>query len=115
MSATITAPVPADLAAAKTSPAPEQAHCLFCGAPLHTTFVDLGMSPLCESYLRPDQLNQMEPFYPLHTWVCDQCYLVQLEDYVTPDHIFTEYAYFSSYADTWVQHARNYCLSLIHI
>ena len=112
MSATITAPAPVDQAAT-ASPAPSEAHCRFCGAPLHTTFVDLGMSPLCESYLRADQLNQMEPFYPLHVWVCDQCYLVQLEEYVTPDHIFTEYAYFSSYADTWVQHARTYCAAMI--
>lgn len=112
MSATILAPAPVEQAAT-ASPAPAGAHCRFCGAPLHTTFVDLGMSPLCESYLRADQLNQMEPFYPLHVWVCDQCYLVQLEEYVTPDHIFTEYAYFSSYADTWVQHARTYCAAMI--
>jgi hypothetical protein len=82
--------------------------CRFCGAPLAHTFVDLGMSPLCESYLRADQLNQMEPFYPLHVWVCDCCYLVQLEEYVSPAEIFTEYAYFSSYADSWLQHARHY-------
>jgi hypothetical protein len=117
MSAITIAPVPAELAAEQAAavPAvgPAPAHCRFCGAPLHTTVVDLGMSPLCESYLRADQLNQMEPFYPLHVWVCDQCYLVQLEEYVTPDHIFTEYAYFSSYADTWVQHARTYCEAMI--
>ncbi len=82
--------------------------CRFCDAPLTQTFVDLGMSPLCESYLRADQLNQMEPFYPLHVWVCERCYLVQLEEYVSPADIFTEYAYFSSYADTWLQHARAY-------
>lgn len=82
--------------------------CRFCGAPLTHTFVDLGMSPLCESYLHADQLNQMEPFYPLHVWVCDSCYLVQLEEYVSPADIFTEYAYFSSYADTWLQHAHRY-------
>ena len=82
--------------------------CRFCGAPLAQTFVDLGMSPLCESYLRGDQLNQMEPFYPLHVWVCEHCYLVQLEEYVSPADIFTEYAYFSSYADTWLQHACAY-------
>jgi SAM-dependent methyltransferase len=66
------------------------------------------MSPLCESYLRGDQLNQMEPFYPLHVWVCGRCWLVQLEEYVSPEAIFTEYAYFSSYSDTWLQHARTY-------
>lgn len=66
------------------------------------------MSPLCESYLRADQLNQMEPFYPLHAYVCERCFLVQVEAYVSPEEIFTEYAYFSSYADTWLQHAREY-------
>jgi SAM-dependent methyltransferase len=86
----------------------QTATCRFCGASLIHTFVDLGMSPLCESYLRADQLNQMEPFYPLHVWVCEHCYLVQLEQYVSPEEIFTEYAYFSSYADTWLQHAARY-------
>jgi len=66
------------------------------------------MSPLCESYLSTSELNAMEPFYPLHVYVCGQCFLVQLEEYVSPAHIFTEYAYFSSYADTWLQHARAY-------
>ena len=75
-------------------------------APAAHVFVDLGMSPLCESYLRADQLNEMEPFYPLHVYVCDACFLVQLEEYVPPEEIFTEYAYFSSYADCWVEHAR---------
>ena len=84
------------------------ATCRSCGTPLKHTFVDLGMSPLCESYLSLDQINKMEPFYPLHVQVCDQCFLVQLESYVSPEHIFTEYAYFSSYADTWLQHAKSY-------
>ena len=82
------------------------ATCRFCNSLLQHTFVDLGMSPLCESYLEPKQLNQMEPFYPLHVHVCDKCFLVQLEEYVSPDAIFSEYAYFSSYADTWLQHAK---------
>lgn len=82
--------------------------CRFCTTPLSHTFVDLGMSPLCESYLRADQLNRMEPFYPLHVYVCENCFLVQLEEYVAPEDIFTEYAYFSSYATSWVEHARNY-------
>ena len=77
--------------------------CRFCNAELHHTLVDLGMSPLCESYLRADQLNHMEPFYPLHVYVCEQCFLVQLEEYVSPAEIFTEYAYFSSYSDTWLR------------
>jgi SAM-dependent methyltransferase len=82
--------------------------CRFCGTPLHYTFVDLGMSPLCESYVSAEQVNQMEPFYPLHVTVCEQCFLVQLEQYVSAEDIFTEYAYFSSYADTWLQHASRY-------
>ena len=69
---------------------------------------DLGMSPLCESFLTVDQLNQMERFYPLRADVCTQCWLVQLERYVAPEEIFTEYAYFSSYSESWVQHARDY-------
>ncbi len=82
--------------------------CRFCGAILRHTFVDLGMSPLCESYVNADQLNYMEPFYPLHVYVCECCFLVQLQEYVAPDHIFREYAYFSSYSDTWLQHAKTY-------
>ena len=82
--------------------------CRFCGEPLRFSLVDLGMSPLCESFLSLDQVNQMEPFYPLHVYVCEKCYLAQLEEYVTPEHIFTEYAYFSSYAVTWLKHAENY-------
>jgi SAM-dependent methyltransferase len=82
--------------------------CLFCGTPLRHTFVDLGMSPLCESYVAAEQLNHMEPFYPLHVYVCESCFLVQLQEYVSPEHIFTEYAYFSSYADSWVEHMRRY-------
>lgn len=82
--------------------------CRFCGAPLSHTFVDLGMSPLCESYRSTEQLNQMEPFYPLHVYVCGECFLVQLEEFVPPEEIFTEYAYFSSYSDSWLSHARSY-------
>ena len=82
--------------------------CRFCNALLEHTFVDLGMSPLCESFLLRDQLNQMEPFYPLKVYVCSNCFLVQLQEYVSPETIFTEYAYFSSYSDSWLQHAKNY-------
>ena len=82
--------------------------CLFCATPLRHTFVDLGMSPLCERYLTAEQLNQMEPFYPLHAYVCQQCFLVQVQEYVSPEAIFTEYAYFSSYSDSWLAHARAY-------
>lgn len=83
-------------------------NCRFCNSPLQHTLVDLGMSPLCESYLTAEQLNRMEPFYPLHVHVCATCFLAQLEEYVSPEEIFTEYAYFSSYADSWLQHAKNY-------
>lgn len=82
--------------------------CRFCRAPLRTTFVDLGVSPLCQTHIRADQLHEMEPFYPLHAYVCDHCFLVQLQEFVTPDEIFTEYAYFSSYSRSWVEHARRY-------
>ncbi len=82
--------------------------CLFCQTPLHRTFIDLGMHPLCESYVSQDRLDHMEPFYPLHVYVCEHCWLVQLHEYVSPSDIFTEYAYFSSYADSWVQHAKRY-------
>jgi hypothetical protein len=85
-----------------------QTGCRFCGTKLEHTFVDLGMSPLCESYLPADQLNQMEPFYPLHVYVCGHCFLVQLEAYVSPEHIFSDYAYFSSYSDSWLAHAKSY-------
>jgi len=82
--------------------------CRFCGTKLEHTFVDLGMSPLCESFLIKDHLNQMEPFYPLHVYVCSNCFLVQLQEYVTPEHIFSDYAYFSSYSDSWLAHAKKY-------
>jgi hypothetical protein len=94
-----------DSTASGSRPAPK---CRFCSAELKTTFVDLGMSPLCQTHIEPDQLNAMERFYPLHAWVCESCYLVQLEEYVSPDEIFGDYAYFSSYSDSWVDHARRY-------
>ena len=81
--------------------------CRFCGGSL-AEFVDLGMSPLCESYLTRDQLNTMEPFYPLAAYVCRDCFLVQLQEYVAPKEIFSEYAYFSAYSDSWLDHARRY-------
>jgi hypothetical protein len=85
-----------------------QADCRFCGTVLRHTFVDLGMSPLAESWLKPSQVNQMEPFYPLHVYVCERCFLVQLEEFESPEHIFSDYAYFSSYSETWLQHAKGY-------
>jgi len=84
------------------------ANCRFCQTALRRTFVDLGMSPLCESFLTREQLNQMEPFFPLHAYVCDGCFLVQVEEYVGPERIFSEYAYFSSYSRAWLAHAQSY-------
>ena len=90
-------------------PAPTAAaSCRFCGRPLTRVFVDLGMSPLCESFLAAGELDRMEPFYPLLVRVCDGCFLVQLAEYVRPADIFTDYAYFSSYSTSWLDHARRY-------
>ena len=82
--------------------------CRFCSTPLTTTMVDLGMHPLCESFLREDQLNDMEPHYPLHVRVCGQCFLAQIGEYVEPAVIFDDYAYFSSFSDSWLRHASDY-------
>ncbi len=82
--------------------------CRFCATGLEDTVVDLGMSPLCESFLPADHLDKMEPFYPLHVWVCRKCFLVQLNEYVRADEIFTEYAYFSSFSTAWLQHCEEY-------
>lgn len=82
--------------------------CRFCGAPLDHTFVDLGMSPLCQKHLEPEELNSMERFYPLHVYICEKCLLVQLPEYVTPGEIFGDYAYFSSYSDTMLRNSKAY-------
>ncbi|HEY7965274.1 MAG TPA: class I SAM-dependent methyltransferase [Steroidobacteraceae bacterium] len=83
--------------------------CRFCAQDLRHVFVDLGMSPLCQTHIAPEQLNSMEPFYPLRVYVCGKCFLVQLEEFVAPADIFSaDYAYFSSYSDSWVEHARRY-------
>jgi hypothetical protein len=82
--------------------------CRSCNAALGHTFVDLGSSPLANSYLTERQLDDPEPFYPLHVYVCDRCFLVQLPPVATPEDLFGEYAYFSSYSDSWVEHARRY-------
>jgi SAM-dependent methyltransferase len=83
--------------------------CRFCGAELRQTFVDLGMSPLCETYPSAADLNRGEVYYPLHVYVCESCFLVQLEQYESPEKIFGDYAYFSSYSDSWLKHAETYC------
>jgi SAM-dependent methyltransferase len=87
--------------------------CRFCATPLEHVFADLGMSPLANSYVTPEQANAMEPFYPLRVFVCSSCHLVQLEEFETPDHIFSDYAYFSSYSSSWLDHSRRYVETMI--
>jgi SAM-dependent methyltransferase len=82
--------------------------CRFCDHPLENTFVNLGMSPLSNAYIKPEQINSAEKFYPLHAYVCNKCLLVQLEEFETPEKIFSDYAYFSSYSETWLDHAKKY-------
>ena len=84
------------------------AACRFCGTPLKLSFADLGMSPPSNSFLEAEALNRMERFYPLHAWVCEKCFLVQLEEFETPEQIFSDYAYFSSYSESWLAHAEAY-------
>lgn len=86
--------------------------CRFCGMELRYTFIDLGMSPLANSYLTREQLNRMEPFFPLNVRVCHQCFLVQLEELESPENIFSDYAYFSSYSESWLRHAKDYTESM---
>ena len=88
-------------------------NCRFCGAALEQSFADLGMSPLSNAYLKAEQLHQMERFYPLHAWVCGSCFLVQLEQFETPENIFSDYAYFSSYSDSWLEHVASYTEAMV--
>jgi len=87
--------------------------CRFCGAPLRDVFADLGMSPLANDYLPADRVNAMEPFYPLRALVCAKCFLVQLEEFETPEQIFSDYAYFSSYSSSWLEHSRRYAEQMV--
>ena len=82
--------------------------CRHCERPLELSLVDLGKSPLCQTVLTDRGLGEPEMFYPLHAKVCTHCWLVQIPEFVPPDGIFTEYAYFSAYSDSWVEHARRY-------
>ncbi len=86
----------------------QKRQCRFCGAALSHTFINLGMSPLCQDHVKPSELNSMEPFYPLHAFVCEKCFLVQLDEFVSPSDIFKDYAYFSSYSDSWLKHVSKY-------
>jgi len=88
-------------------------NCRFCNANLSKIFVDLGMSPLSNSYVSADKLNEKEVFYPLRVFVCEKCYLVQLSEFESPQNIFNDYAYFSSYSDSWLKHAENYVKMMI--
>lgn len=92
---------------------PETLCCRNCGKPLGNVFTDLGISPLCGNFLTAKQLREMEAFYPLCAYVCSHCYLVQVQDFETPEAIFREYAYFSSYSDSWLEHARSYSHTVI--
>ncbi|MEM7510832.1 MAG: class I SAM-dependent methyltransferase [Bacteroidota bacterium] len=86
-----------------------QRACRFCNTSLDHSFVDLGTSPLCQRHVKPEEANDMEPFFPLHAFVCQNCFLVQLDEFVSPDEIFSDdYAYFSSYSTSWLAHAKKY-------
>lgn len=87
--------------------------CRFCKSNLEHTFVDLGASPLCQSFLSAEQLNHMEPFYPLNVYVCGKCFLVQLQEYVAPQNIFSDYLYFASFSDTWLAHVKAYAGQMV--
>src|ERR1700744_905116 len=87
--------------------------CRFCGANLQQTFIDLGLSPFCETYPAPAELNHGETYYPLHVYVCGHCFLVQLDQYESAENIFSDYAYFSSFSDSWLKHSENYCNKMI--
>jgi SAM-dependent methyltransferase len=90
-----------------------QTACRFCGASVDAVFADLGSSPLANSYLPPEAVNGMEPFYPLRALVCGHCFLVQLEEFQTPERIFSDYAYFSSYSSSWIEHSRRYSEQMV--
>jgi SAM-dependent methyltransferase len=88
------------------------ARCRACGTPLEETFVDLGMSPLANAFLTTEQCRRMEPFYPLHVFVCSSCLLVQLEEFESPERIFGDYFYFSSFSPSWLDHAARYVAAM---
>ena len=87
--------------------------CRFCGDNLKRSFADLGMSPLANSYVKKEKLHAMEPFFPLHAYVCDSCLLVQLEEFESAENIFSDYSYFSSFSESWLKHAKNYTEMMI--
>ena len=87
--------------------------CRHCGSSLTVSFCDLGMSPLANSYVSVEQIDRAESFYPLHAYVCGECFLVQLQEFESPEQIFSDYAYFSSYSDSWVAHCRQYVEQMV--
>jgi 2-polyprenyl-3-methyl-5-hydroxy-6-metoxy-1,4-benzoquinol methylase len=87
--------------------------CRFCGARLQYVFVDLGLSPLANKYLKEEEIGRDETVLPLRVFVCGDCLLVQLEEWETPENIFSDYAYFSSYSESWLDHARTYVQAMI--
>lgn len=92
----------------------QSSKCRFCATPLQQSVVDLGMSPLCQKHVKPEDANKMEKFFPLHAYVCNNCWLVQLDEFASPEEIFAdEYAYFSSYSDSWLKHANKYANKMI--
>ncbi|HEV3069825.1 MAG TPA: class I SAM-dependent methyltransferase [Solirubrobacteraceae bacterium] len=88
------------------------AYCRFCQAPLAALFADLGSSPLANAYLPPERMEAVEPFYPLRVLVCERCFLVQLQEFEPPQRIFSDYAYFSSYSKSWLEHSRAYSVQI---
>jgi len=90
------------------SSGPDYGNCLHCGTSLKYTFTDLGTSPLCEEFVKPEDHNKPQMFYPLHALVCENCFLVQVNEYVSPEDIYEDYYYFSSYSDSWLKHAQHY-------
>lgn len=86
----------------------KKGNCLYCKTELKHTFANLGTSPLCEEFVKPENLNRSQRIYPLHAYVCHNCYLVQVNEYVSPEEIYSDYYYFSSYSDSWLKHAKDY-------
>lgn len=92
-----------------------QKKCRFCSTALQLSFCDLGMSPVSNSFVKPEGLSKREIFYPLHAYVCENCFLVQIEEFSSPKEIFNDYAYFSSYSKSWLEHCQSYAIKMIRL
>ena len=88
-------------------------YCRFCKNVLHKIFLDLGKTPLANSYLKKEELDKKEPVFPLCAYVCEKCFLVQVPEFEKPENIFSDYAYFSSYSESWIEHVKNYVDNMI--